>query len=206
VLRHIPDLPKLKLREPSRLPSSGIPAFEKVVQIAAGVRDFSVDGVPDGLLHVCAYPDDIAYISNCEFTDPKDTYYTVSKGALNRPLALAIRRGTIVEIAVSDPRNLISESSGFHFHPALISTQGQVKPARFQSKLGSVLMYTAAIPTGATATLLVDTRLRVMDADGKRIEQLTPSAIEVRGGSPAVRVNLQVTAIDLDLRPITSFP
>ncbi len=83
----------------------------------------------------------------------------------------------------------------------MISTQGRVKPARFQSKLGSVLTYTTAIPGGATAKLLVDTRLRVMDADGKRIEQLAPSAIEVRGGSPSVRVNLQVTAIDLDLRP-----
>ena len=202
VLRHIPDLPKPKLRETPRLPS--IPSFEKIAQIAQGVRAFSVDDVPDGLLHVCAYPEDIAYISNCEFTEPSDTYYKVSKGSLNRPLAIALRRGTIVEIVVSDPRGLISESSGFHFNPALISTQGQIKPARFRSKLGSDLTYLASLPVGTAAKLLVDTRLQVLGADGKRLERLNPSAIEIRGGQPFVRVTLQVTTIDLDLRPITS--
>ena len=202
VLRHIPDLPKLKLRETLRLPS--VPSFEKIAQIAQGVRAFSVDDVPYGLLHVCAYPDDLSYISNCEFTDPSGAFYKVSKGSLDRPLAIALRRGTIVEIAVSDPRGLISESSGFHFNPALISSQGQIKPARFQSKLGSVLTYTAAIPVGTAAKLLVDTRLRVLGADGKRLEQLTPSAIEIHGGPPTARVTLQVTTIDLDLKPIIS--
>jgi hypothetical protein len=147
-------------------------------------------------------PDDPSYLSNCEFAPASDAFYSLSRGVLHRPIALKLRRGTVVEIAVSDPFGVLGRPSGFHFQPSLIADGGHVKLAKLTGRIGTTSNYSASIPLDSTASLFVDTRLIVLGEDGKPLTKLDPTGIGIRGGPAVTRINLTVKPIDTDLRPV----
>jgi hypothetical protein len=204
VLYRIPEAVEKAPPRSDRPPEYSAIRFDRQISIAAGLRDFSVPDLIDGRYKMCVYPEALGYLSNCEFARPADAYFDIAKsvsGSAAKQVPLTIRRGTIVEIVVNDPRGLIRETTGFHFRPGVMTSLGEFKPAALTGRSAGQVTYAVTIPFGVSVSLFLDTRLGVADETGTPMTKRMPSPITIAGGPARVQVRLSVAALDQDLSP-----
>jgi hypothetical protein len=160
---------------------------------------FSISGLPPAIYHLCAYGTRDNHLDSCQW-GTGTTGVELTAGDTVQ-LRFVVSEGTLVTFQVEDPKHQIRDFESLplingripwaraNFAVGIWAGTRYVR-AGLVSTNGNMRRYQTAVPKTATVQVVVDTSLRVADANGFVIHGTGPAVMA--GGNREVIVNLAI--------------